>query len=51
MLPVLHAGGEGVDAGSDCTDGETCLDGWIRVEEDGLDHIQNICVPVENMFR
>lgn len=46
ILPVLHAGGERIHTGSDGTNGETGLDNRVRVEKNGLHHIQNICVSV-----
>ena len=42
---MLHAGGEGLHTSRDGPDGEAGLDQWIRVREDGLDHLQNISVP------
>ena len=47
--PVLHAGGERLHTGSDGPDGEAGLGRGVRVREDGLDHLQNISVPAEDI--
>lgn len=44
---MLHTGGEGVHTSSDSTDGETRLHHRVRMEENSLDHIQNVCVSAQ----
>lgn len=47
MSPVLQARSQWLHTGSDSTNGETCSDNWVRMEEQSLDDIQNIGVSEE----
>lgn len=48
---MLHAGGQGVHAGCHRTDSEPGADGRVRVEQQHLDHLQNVTVPAEGQRR
>jgi len=41
---MLHTASKGVHTSGDSTYGEACLDNRVRMEEHGLNHIQNIRV-------